>query len=157
MFFTQISELTITGWKAFKDAFIIILLAFLLFSITIWRWPIKRTLDDNITLSNYANDRIALICESGGNTGPDWRVVQYEGIKEIENIDIDISGFTPDIILKNPLYMYRNSKFLFVGKFSSKEADVFLVEEWHFVGNIERIHMILPYPKKYLNIFEIKM
>ena len=157
MFFNQISTLTITGWKIFKGALIIILLVLLLFSITIWWWPIKRSLDNNVTLSDYANDRIALICESGGNTGPDWRVVQYEGIKEIEYIDIDISGFTPDIMLKNPLYMYRNSKFLFAGKFSSKEAAVFFVEEWHIVGNIERIHTILPYPKKYFNIFEIRM
>ena len=128
MIFTRINDLTITGWSVVKGTLIVVLLASLLFSVIIWRWPIKRTLDNSASLSDYANGKIALICEAGGNTGPSWRITQFMGIEDIAATDIDISGFTPDKALRNPLYMYMNSKFLFVGEFSKTEISVFVVD-----------------------------
>lgn len=158
MFFIRINNVTISSRQAIKGALIITIFMSVVFLIILWNFSVKRSLYEIVSLSEYDNKgKIALLCEEAGNTGPPWSITQYAGVEKIEVKYIGISGYTPDKVLKYPLYIYMNSKFLFIGNFSKDDKEVFEVDEWYFVGNIERIHLILPYPRKCLNIFEIDL
>lgn len=128
----------------------------IILGVCIWFTPVVCTIPENgLIIDHYAKEgKIALLCKSGGNTGPDWRVHEFSGTVKTPEY-INIKGNTPKEMLKFPTYIYGNSTFLFIGNFE-QNTEMFVVDEWHFVGDIERIHLISPYPKKGLNYYEIK-
>ena len=133
-----------------------LILIVLLLYVLLWFYPVVHAIPQiGFTIEQYSNDgKIAFLCEAGGNTGPDWKIKEHAGISSSPEY-IDIAGNTPDSILKFPFYIYRNNTFLFIGNFKQNN-DLFYVDEWYFVGDIERIHLIAPYPKSVLNYYEIK-
>lgn len=85
--------------------FLMFFIIIMVFILVIWMYPIKRGLKEELLFENYDNEKIILLCIAGGNTGPEWNVIKYSGIDIIPSYDIDIVGYTPDKILKNPIYI----------------------------------------------------
>lgn len=140
-----------------KYLFYLILLLFSLF-VFIWFSPITHSIPkDGFCIEKYFQPgKVTILCKSGGNTGPYWRIHDFIGINDLVEYDVDISGNVPENSFRYPSYIYYSTNtFLFIGTFDENE-DLFIVEEWYFVGDIERLHSILLYPPKGLNWFEIK-
>ena len=142
-----------------KSIIIIIftLLVVIIITLLLWYYPVKYGISlREFNLTQYGgNGKIALHCQGEQGTGSTWLVIDCNDITETPKY-VDITGNTPDIILKKPLYNYLSNEFVFIGNFSADNAEIFIVNEWYIVGEINRGHLILPYPKTYLNIFEVK-
>lgn len=161
MFFTQINNIFNLKKFTLKQCILAHIIVIVVILIIIWFWPVKKTLADGVSVSDYAHDgKVVILCEEAeGNTGPYWHIIKSsKGLDKVEVREIDIIGYTPDKMLKNSLYIYFKSKFLFVGEFSGHgDERVFDAEEWYFVGTIKRAGLLMPYPSKAINFFEISM
>lgn len=139
----------------YKKNIIIIGIVLLGIFICLWMIPIKPT-TINIKQTEEKG-KVTLLCEIDQITGPLWRIKKNYSNKDITVTHIDIAGNTPNKYLKNSIICYRTD-FLFRGNFDQSNPELFIVDEWDFVGAIFRDYNMCPfYPPYGVNIFEINI
>ena len=127
------------------------------FSVGHWEWKEYPYMIDisSLDLKEYSEGNIVLVCMSTQITGPFWEVHSFYGTENVPK-HVDVIGNIPENSLIIPLY-HIGSPFIFVGKFSEDNPEVFEATRWEAVGEIVRTEDIIPKPPWYFTIWDMRI